>query len=522
MGGTCNFLGQILQYTQYVILLLRNYAIYRKDIWRKKEKVGSSTISLRFGIGTGFENTITPAAACLHLYQSSNRFCFIPLEAIETYIHCLESFSTQLVQSQRTSIQAHQVPEFGTPLFISDLSSHMTNAAASVIAETLNTSHSIRTSGENVNIVSHDFDSRISSIPENAVDENDSQLLSIDKPKKLLQDYFLDEDSLLENLPKFEQCNGSDLPCELTRNLNWLQSKSPSAKSDFEICNSDGYVSRQKKQILQAKNHRNINISTRGINEGKSGGSSCTSNLPPISTYHQSNNNNWRKFSQNAPLSKNNSAHVFSISDNFVRSRERNNCDKRSSYLLQSSRKIQPQMNRSDIRFYTRNMDQNHGCSQYSSSDRHFSPKITNVYRSANRSSLISHDKNGLNYHDGNAKNSFNLVISNDKRTHGTPDYLVHRSVKRNGPNRSRNSPPVRLALKSHREFVDIDSTEVELISNMTKEERLDQSYGSQQTVENTRKTTQNVEQLTGLFCEHVAVCEGSYFYLFLFEYLIR
>lgn len=63
---------------------------------------------------------------------------------------------------------------------------------------------------------------------------------------------------------------------------------------------------------------------------------------------------------------------------------------------------------------------------------------------------------------------------------------------------------------------------QVEAIGNETKEERLDQSYGSQQTAENTRKTAQGVEQLTGLFCEHVAVCEGGYFYLFLFEYLMR
>lgn len=79
---------------------------------------------------------------------------------------------------------------------------------------------------------------------------------------------------------------------------------------------------------------------------------------------------------------------------------------------------------------------------------------------------LISYDKNGLNYHNGNAKNSFNLVISNNKRNYGTtaPDCLLHRSVKRNNPNRSRNSPPVHLALKSHREFVDVDSTEVNFL----------------------------------------------------------
>uniref|UniRef100_A0A8R1U0W5 Uncharacterized protein n=1 Tax=Onchocerca volvulus TaxID=6282 RepID=A0A8R1U0W5_ONCVO len=456
-------------------------------------------------------------------YLAKNEKGPLTIKAIETYIDCLESFSTQLVQSQRTSVQAHLVPEFETSRFTSDLSSHTTNTTASIIAETLNTSDSIRTSGENVNTVSHEIDSRTSSVPGSAVDENDSQILSVDKPEKLLQvccipfpDHFLDEDSLLENLPKFEHCNGSDLPCELTRNLNWLQSESPSAKPDFEICSSDGYISRQKKQILQAKNHRSISISTHGINEGKSGESKCTSNLPPISTYHQPNDSNWRKFSQNAPLSKSHPARAFSTSDNFVRIRERNNYDKKLSYLLQSSRKIQSQMNRSDIRCHSI------GCLKGMVFKIRYGPFVNNICLMF--PALISYDKNGLNYHNGNAKNSFNLVISNNKRNYGTtaPDCLLHRSVKRNNPNRSRNSPPVHLALKSHREFVDVDSTEVEAIGNETKEERLDQSYGSQQTAENTRKTAQGVEQLTGLFCEHVAVCEGGYFYLFLFEYLMR
>lgn len=60
-------------------------------------------------------------------------------------------------------------------------------------------------------------------------------------------------------------------------------------------------------------------------------------------------------------------------------------------------------------------------------------------------------------------ENSFNLITSDDKRGTAVPDCSLHRNVKRNASNRSRNSPPVYLALKSHREFVDIDSTEVGL-----------------------------------------------------------
>lgn len=100
-------------------------------------------------------------------------------------------------------------------------------------------------------------------------------------------DHFLDEDSLLENLPKFEHCSGSGLPCELTRNSNWLQSKSPNAKLDFEIYGNDGYVSRQRKQILQARNiHRNTGITTCGANEGRSGGKSCTCQLQVLPLFY--------------------------------------------------------------------------------------------------------------------------------------------------------------------------------------------------------------------------------------------
>lgn len=79
---------------------------------------------------------------------------------------------------------------------------------------------------------------------------------------------------------------------------------------------------------------------------------------------------------------------------------------------------------------------------------------------------FISHDKSGLSYHDGNTENSLNFVTSDDKRDRGiaTSDCSLHRNVKRNGSNRSRNSPPVYLALKSHHEFVDIDSTEVSFL----------------------------------------------------------
>ncbi|CAG9531103.1 unnamed protein product [Cercopithifilaria johnstoni] len=154
-------------------------------------------------------------------------------------------------------------------------------------------------------------------------------------------------------------------------------------------------------------------------------------------------------------------------------------------------------------------MDRSHDRSQCNSSDRRSTPRMTNVYKSTNRSSFISHDKSSLTYHDGNIENSLNLVTSDDKRGHGTaaPDYSLHRNVKRNGSNRSRNSPPVYLALKSHREFVDIDRTEVGSIDSTTKEEKLQRSHNPQQSVENAQITTEDVEQLTGLFCKHVAVC---------------
>lgn len=81
-------------------------------------------------------------------------------------------------------------------------------------------------------------------------------------------------------------------------------------------------------------------------------------------------------------------------------------------------------------------------------------------------SAFILHDKDSLTYHDGNVENSFNLVSSDDKRGHGTAtaDCSLHRNVKRSGSNKSRNSPPVYLALKSHREFVDVDSIEVSFL----------------------------------------------------------
>ncbi|EFO26040.2 hypothetical protein LOAG_02450 [Loa loa] len=232
-------------------------------------------------------------------------------------------FSAQLAQSQIISTQVHLIPEFETVHSTSDLSSFAANTTENIKTEALGACDNIRTDGQNTNSVSRETDSRTSSIPGNAADENDCPIMSADEPKKLMQDHFLDEDSLLENLPKFEHSNASGLPCELTRNVNWLKPKSPNAKPDFEIYDSDEYVSRQRKQVLQARNiHRSNGTSTRGANEGRSGG------LPPMPPYHQSNDNNWHKHSQNGSLSRNYPARPFSTSDSFVRSQERNSYDK--------------------------------------------------------------------------------------------------------------------------------------------------------------------------------------------------
>uniref|UniRef100_A8QBV1 Uncharacterized protein n=1 Tax=Brugia malayi TaxID=6279 RepID=A8QBV1_BRUMA len=275
----------------------------RRAYLARKEK-SSSAVNL---------NIINPASTWFSVYQSPN-CVLIPLKEIETYIHCLESFSTQLVHSQTTSIQVHPVSEFEATRFTSDLSSLPTNTK-NITSEVLRACDSIRTSGENVSSVSLETDSRTSNIPESANNENDHPTLSTDKPKKLVQDHFLDEDSLLENLPKFEYSSASGLPCGLTGNINWLQSKSPNAKSDFNICGSDGCVSKQRKHVLQARNiHRSSVISSRA-NEGRSG--SKSGGLPPMPPYHQLNNNNWRRQSQNGPLSKNYSTRPFSTSDEY-------------------------------------------------------------------------------------------------------------------------------------------------------------------------------------------------------------
>uniref|UniRef100_A0A158Q737 Bromodomain adjacent to zinc finger domain protein 2A n=1 Tax=Elaeophora elaphi TaxID=1147741 RepID=A0A158Q737_9BILA len=286
---------------------------------------GSSAGNLRFRTGSRFENILSPAATCFHVYQSPNRF-LIPLEAVETYIHCLGSFSAQLGQSQIISAQAPSLPEFETTRLTSDLSSRATNTTINVTAETPNACDNIQTAIENVSSVSCEIDSRTSNILGNAADENDCPTLSADKPDKIVQDHFLDEDSLLENLPKFEHYSGggSGLPCELIRNINWLQSKSPNAKLGFEFCGSDGYASKQRKQVLQSRNnHRSTGIPTRGTNEGRPRGLS-----PSMPAYHQLNDNNWRRHSQNGPPSKNYAARLFSTSDGYVRNRERNSYDK--------------------------------------------------------------------------------------------------------------------------------------------------------------------------------------------------
>ncbi|VDO22197.1 unnamed protein product [Brugia timori] len=415
-----------------------------------------------------------------------------------------------MVHSQTTSIQVHPVSEFEATRFTSDLSSLPTNTK-NITSEVLRACDSIRTSGENVSSVSLETDSRTSNIPESANNENDHPTLSTDKPKKLVQDHFLDEDSLLENLPKFEYSSASGLPCGLTGNINWLQSKSPNAKSDFNICGSDGCVSKQRKHVLQARNiHRSSVISSRA-NEGRSG------SLPPMPPYHQLNNNNWRRQSQNGPLSKNYSTRPFSTSDGFIRNRERNSYDK----------------------FCMSNMDRNRDRSQCNSSDKSFASRMNNVYRSANRSydvsvdfqgfiwndqlkemtildpdlflAFISHDKNGLTYHDVNTENSFSLLATEDRRGRGiaASDCPLHRNMKRNGSNKSRNSPPVYLALKSHREF-DIDSNEVETVGSALKVERLERHHSPKRNIEKMQRTTQDIEQLTGLFCERVAVCGGG------------
>lgn len=48
----------------------------------------------------------------------------------------------------------------------------------------------------------------------------------------------------------------------------------------------------------------------------------------------------------------------------------------------------------------------------------------------------------------------------------------------------------------------------------MAKEEKLERHYSPQRIVENTQKTGQDVEQLTDLFCEHVAICEEGFLLL--------
>lgn len=68
---------------------MKLYNLRKRHLARKGR--GSSTGNLRFGTGAGFESIITPAATCFHVYQSPNRF-LIPLEAVETYIHCLERY----------------------------------------------------------------------------------------------------------------------------------------------------------------------------------------------------------------------------------------------------------------------------------------------------------------------------------------------------------------------------------------------------------------------------------------------
>ncbi|VDK68888.1 unnamed protein product [Litomosoides sigmodontis] len=491
---------------------MKFYNLRKKNLAR--EGNSSSAGSPRFGSETGFES-VTATAARFHAYhpaaacfQSPSRF-LIPLEAIESYIHNLESFSAQLVQSQISSGQAHLLPEFEATPFTLDLSSSATNIITNVTTEALSTYDNIRTGGENISCTPCDTDSRASNVSSSAADENGCPTSLTDKPNKIVQDHFLDEDSLLENLPKFEHCSrsGSSLSCELTRNVNWLQSKSPNAKQGFEICGNDGYVSRQRKQVLQTRNiHRSTGISTRGSNEGRSGGLP-----PPISAYHQLNDNTWRRQSQNGHPSKNYPVRPFSTSDGFVRNRDRSNYDSgafpRRLFMSQNNEIFN--LGSLGDRFYMNNTDRSRDRSQYSSSDRRSAPRMTNVYRSANRSSFILHDKDSL-YYDGNVENSFNLVSSDDKRGHGTAtaDCSSHRNMKRSGSNRSRNSPPVYLALKSHREFVDVDSTEIGAVGGMAKEERLERHYSPQRIVENSQKIGQDVEQLTDLFCEHVVICE--------------
>ncbi|MCP9260168.1 Poly(A) RNA polymerase GLD2 [Dirofilaria immitis] len=396
-----------------------------------------------------------------------------PLMSLST----LPNFSAQLVQTQITSTQAHLLSEFETSRFTSDLSSCTTNTTTSVIIDTSNACDDIRTSDESVNIVSRKLDSRTSIVSESAIDGIDSQILSADKPKKLLQDYFLDEDSLLENLPKFEHCNENSLTYELTRSLNWPRSKSISVKPDLEIYSSDKYVSRQKKEILQSKS---IHRSTSRNSYHDEVKLSFSETLHPVFQ-----NLNLKAYLRHLHIISQKTITGASIHKMvlFLRITPHILSQPAMNFRERSVSKTAPNLAIPN-KFYMSNMDRKRDRSQFDSSDRHFTPRMANVHRSANRSSFISHGKSGLNYHGENAENSFSLVLSDDKRSHGiiAADCLLHRNIKRNSSNRSRNSPPVYLALKSHREFVDVNNTET--------------------------KTAHDVEQLTGLFCQHVAVYE--------------
>lgn len=78
---------------------MKFYNLRKRYLARKGN--GSSAGNLRFGIGCeiGFENInpaatyfhVHPAATCFHAYQSPNHLP-VPLEAIETYIQCLERY----------------------------------------------------------------------------------------------------------------------------------------------------------------------------------------------------------------------------------------------------------------------------------------------------------------------------------------------------------------------------------------------------------------------------------------------
>ncbi|VDK28707.1 unnamed protein product, partial [Gongylonema pulchrum] len=339
----------------------------------------------------------------------------------------------------------------------------------------------------------------------------------------------LDEDSLLENLPRFDNCNKTSN--DSWRNLNWSPLRPSSTRRDLEHYESSEQLARQRKlsTSIKCSPHREARVpTTRGTNETRPSG------LPPIPTYQQTGNT-WRKNLPSHSSRNYHSARPFSTSDGYIRNRERAGYE----------------------RGYMGNSDRGRDCSQCRGSDNSRSnARIANHYGPTNRSSCS----------DGATESSFDLAAvaaaaSDEKRIHGagagggatmssdcsaTAAAAAHRMNKRFGSTRSRISPPVHLALKTPpQSFVDecgveerttgsavvtvkaspaVASSNVQTIvvtsDLVAKEDNSGpgESYSFQQNAENLRaKTHDAVEQLANEFDERVTLGTRGYIFFFFF-----